>query len=256
MYFKLSLKNSIINAGMLISCLISCGILFRALFSLGYTHFTKEDVISISAVPLAMSGYIPFACVFPIFPYAFSYLEELNSGYIKSILLRTTKIRYIIHKVFLTGLSGGISMLIPFAIIFGYICLVGQPTDPASDHIVFKDTIWQTYMYIWGGKFVFLCRLLLIFLFGCIWANIALLISVICPNRYVTFLAPFILYQFAWMTFNTDLLIRLNPVYMFRSDFAIGTPLWIPFLIPMGVLIGVCILNILLMNVRIKRDTL
>lgn len=242
MFFRLNLKKSILNLGMVTACVISMIILFRSYFMYGLTKPVNVDILTLTINPLAMSGFIPFACVFPILPFAFSYLEEKNSGYIKSILTRTTQKRYIITKVFFTGFSGGISMVIPFTILFIYTYLIGKPVSSDLFPQVYLDHMWGKYIFIWGGVFVLVCRIVLVFLFGCIWAEMALLVSTICPNRYVTFLAPFIIYQLAWMTFQNDILVKLNPAVLFRSDFVAGTPLYQPFLVQCIILLVISIL--------------
>lgn len=253
---RLSLKRSLLNWGMLISCLVSCGILFRSLMGIFGRGEWEEDILSMSSAPLALSGYLHFACFFPVLAFSFSFLEELNSGYLKSILMRMSKKRYIRQKVFFTALSGGVCSVIPWVIIFGVICLIGQATDPAVEMRTFSDTAWQPYLYVWGGKFIFLCRLLIIFVFGCTWSCVGLMVSMLWPNRYVTALGPFIIYQLTWLAFDGPVLNWLNPMYLFRSERPVGTPLWLVLLVPVLVMLVMGVLDMLLMNRRLNQDRL
>jgi hypothetical protein len=60
-----------------------------------------------------------------------------------------------------------------------------------------------------------LLRILFGFLFGCVWSLIGLLTSSILTNKYVTYIAPFVLYQLLWFVLSETM---WNPVYMLRGD--------------------------------------
>jgi hypothetical protein len=48
-----------------------------------------------------------------------------------------------------------------------------------------------------------------------LWALIGLCVSILIANRYVTLIAPFVLYQALWFLLNET---AINPVYLFRGD--------------------------------------
>ena len=254
MFLKMNLKRSVINWGMAVSVIISTVILFRSYIVNGVVGNSSTDILTISIYPLAMSGYVPFAALFPVLPYGFSYLEEKNSGFQKYIFMRTTYQRYMAHKIFFTGFAGGLSMVIPFIFVFWYAVIVGQPVSPELYPQVYTEHIWGNYMFIWGGMLVLLFRLILFFLFGFLWAEVALLISVLCSNRYVTFVVPFIIYQALWMLLKESFLVYLNPAVLWRSDFGADTPLAAPFIIQTVNIFIVIVFIIVFMRFKLKKQ--
>ena len=118
-FFRYDIRCSIFNGGMLLSIILSLLILLQSLSSAHiFSTDSNMDYLSITLIPLATSGYVPFACFFAVFPYAFSFLEEYNSGYIKYILLRMDRKRYLRQKIIAVSISGGVAMVIPFFFIF------------------------------------------------------------------------------------------------------------------------------------------
>ena len=66
MFLKMNLKRSVINWGMAVSVIISTVILFRSYIVNGVVGNSSTDILTISIYPLAMSGYVPFAALFPV----------------------------------------------------------------------------------------------------------------------------------------------------------------------------------------------
>ncbi len=216
MIYAKNFKRAILNVGMFFAIIMVFIILFRTFITYDLFNIGKEmDVISLLTYPFAMSTFVPFACIFPVLPYAFTYLEEKNSGYYKYILMRCGVKKYIFNKIFFTGLSGGISLLIPFTFIFIIAGVCSQQVSTEFFPYMYIGKIWEPYLYIFGGKLVLFLRLILIFLFGVLWAEIALLISTIISNRYIVFVVPFVIYQISWMILPGI----INPVILFRADF-------------------------------------
>lgn len=88
----------------------------------------KEDAAYLFP-PSAFNHYVgidyaalPTTILFAIFPllstlpYATTYLEDRNSGYIKNIVIRTSKKKYYLAKFFVTMLSG---LVVPISIFLG-----------------------------------------------------------------------------------------------------------------------------------------
>lgn len=227
---KNNFKKSIFNWGMAVAVVCVSMIIFRPLFVYNILEARNEtDIMSATMPSLGMSSFVPFAGIFPVLPYALSYVEEKNSGYYKSILLRCNKKTYVVNKVFFTGLSGGIAVALPFVLLFTVLGIFMADTTPANHPQIFDDRIWAPYMYIWGGRLVLILRCIQTFLFGVLWAELALFISLFVTNRYVAFILPFVIYQLAWYT----LPFYINPVYLLRADWRrteyVG--LYTPFLI-------------------------
>lgn len=233
------------------SCLLVLIILFRPLISDGLLIVNKDqDMLTWLATPMAASGITPFICIFPTLPYAYSYLEEINCQYYKYVVSRCNHKKYKLNKIIFTALSGGASLLIPCMILFLIISLFGADTFEHFPYI-YENMQWSPYLLIWGGRFVLLLKLINIFLFGCVWALIALLVSVIIPNRYIAFIVPFALYQAIWIiTSNSKGLGILNPGALFRGDTFLGMPLLLPHLIHLTAIIIIFITTYHLMQWR------
>lgn len=224
---KLLLKKSILNLRMLIVVVTSFLILLTSLFINGYIDFSNGiygggDLLNVYTVPFAMSSFVIFAGLFPGIPYAFSYLEERNSGYLRFIQLRMPRKKYARQKIFFTGLSGGISMLLPAIFIFIVIDLLSVDETPDNKTAIFETLVWGPWMYVAGGRLVLFFKAILMFLFGVMWSELALLISHIFRNKYVAFVMPFLIFELTWILFPIP---ELNPVLLIRGDFELGTPL-------------------------------
>ena len=164
---KIMLKRSILNIRMLFVIVVNFAILFVSLFEYGIitadgkTPGSTYDILTMYTIPFAISSFIIFAGIFPGLPYAFSYLEERNSGYLKYIRTRINIGKYAKYKVLFSGLSGGLSVMIPGVMIFAVICLIGRKVIPGDNVHIFKQLMWAPYMYIWGGRFVLLLKAIL-----------------------------------------------------------------------------------------------
>ena len=251
-YWK-NAKQSLINVRMAVSIILVFIILIRTFFVHDLFVLGKEmDVLTILTYPFAMSTFVPFACIFPILPYALSYLEEKNSGYYSHIVLRCGIGKYVGNKILFTGLSGGVSLAVPFAVLFIIADIIGQPTSEEYLPYMYMEKIWAPYIFIWGGKLVLIMRLVLIFLFGVLWSEIALCLSLIVCNRYVAFIVPFVIYQILWMLVPGV----MNPVGLFRADMdKVGSVTMLtPYLIQVIVITVMIAVNIILMRKRVSDE--
>lgn len=93
-----------------------------------------------------------------------------------------------------------------------------------------EGTVFSSIQFICGGALVVLLFLVLAFLFGALWSNIGLCISVFVPNRYVTLITPFAIY-FALhiLLYRTGVLLLFSPVNMLMPTAAFIPDLLFPF---------------------------
>lgn len=179
-----------------------------------WTHYSPMMLLSF---PLATSDFTPFAALFCVLPFADSFCEDYNSNYVNSIVLRTGTRKYARQRCFSTAISGGIIMsAIMFITILFCILAAGQPDTPESVSFL-GNSIWMKMgiVLLWNGALLYICRVLFAFLFGALWALTGLAISTAITNRYVTLIAPFVLYQVLWFFLNEK---AINPVYLLRCD--------------------------------------
>lgn len=229
-------KHAIFNKGMLLAAGIPIFMFYYELFAgQGFLYTIQSSGMYDNGVVLmlnvfALSVYIIFAGMFPGIPYGFSLLEERNSGYIRFILQRISAKRYIVSKILTVGLSGAASTLIPYLVLVVPIRILTANSTIGYDSGGFADlTIWEKVSTSCGDDMVFLLRGILLVLFGILWAEVTLLLSLFVRNKYIAFVMPFVLFQLLWIFFKIR---TLNPVYLIRSDFTVyEMSLFWPFMV-------------------------
>lgn len=228
-------KAAVFSPAMLVS--VTVGILFltwnRVANLISYNMkyhaaLTFRDMGSIFLDDISMShslsGYDLFAPIFAALPAATLFCEDYTSGYIKSILSRVEKKRYIRETLCCSSLAGGLAVFLP-CLLSGLFYLVNGKWNLPENRsrwgysTVFDETVYSGTQYVWGGILLFLMLLALAFLFGAVWSNVGLLVSVLAPNRYLALAAPFALYFsihliFYWLGF----LLVFSPVNMLMPN--------------------------------------
>lgn len=162
------------------------------------------------------SGFAPFAAVFPVLAYAAVYCEEHNSGYLQMILHRTGYAGFMKVRAAAVACSGGLLIALPIAAV----CLIvyaggapGLPTGTDSEILAGSKIIEAIAEY--GDWYVIGGKIVLGFLFGALWALVGFAFAVWIPNRYVSLLAPFILYDTLWLFIGFK---SYNPVELLSGD--------------------------------------
>lgn len=67
---------------------------------------------------MALSGFGPFAAVFPSLGYSSRFCEEYGSGYLRMITSRTSWKSYARTRMITVGFSGGVTVGFPFLFVF------------------------------------------------------------------------------------------------------------------------------------------
>lgn len=172
---------------------------------------------------LAASGFVVFLPVFPVLGYASRFCGEYESGYYRLILSRMKPQKYAQARIISVALSGGVIVAVPFLLI----CLVAVylATPVHLDTGVLKEAgvnalrvdehiemvkIGLTY----GVGAMVAVKVLLGFLFGAAWALIGLAFAVWMPNKYVSLIAPFVLYQSLHILVGKS----IDPAFLVRGD--------------------------------------
>jgi hypothetical protein len=213
-------RRALLSYRFFIACALALFLLIRAMVYYGaFDPANKLDRLLILTFPMSLSGFTPFAVLFPLIPYATSFCDEYNSGYAKFIITRIGVKQYAKKKIVAVGLSGALAIGIPFLIVFVLIAIIGVPTTAANMSDFYYGKIWAPYAAVWGGNLVLAAKLVLGLFFGCMWALVGLAISTVATNRYVVIVGPFILYQALWRLLAN---LPINPLYMLRGDF--GSP--------------------------------
>lgn len=171
------------------------------------------------SLPFGSSDFSPFAAIFCVLPFADSFCEDFSSSFANHITLRVGAREYARQRCISVALSGSIVMgLMVFVSILLCALAAGVP-ETAETADFMRNTNWARLNLIipYHGVLFFAGRLLCAVLFGAVWASVGLAISTLLPNRYVTLVAPFILYQALWYILSGT---SFNPVYMLRGDYS------------------------------------
>lgn len=218
---KYMTRRAILNKGMILAAGIPIFMFYYELFvGQNLLYIIEQSGIYWNGLTLvsevfALSVYIIFAGMFPGIPYGFSLLEERNSGYLRFILQRMSAKRYIQSKIFWVGISGAVSTFIPYLALAVpvWMLTVDSGVEPYQNLAFVLQ--WQQIALTYGEGMVYLLKGLLMVLFGILWAEVTLLLSLFVKNKYIAFVLPFVLFQLIWILIpNHD----LNPVFLIRSD--------------------------------------
>lgn len=197
-------------------------------------HFKDIGTVFLDdiAVSHSLSGYDLFAAILAVLPAAAAFCDDYNSGYIKSILSRASKRQYIRETFFCSSIAGGLAVFLP-CFLSGVFFLMNGKLDTLENRnswgysTAFDETVYAGIQYVWGGLLLALMLLALAFLFGAIWSDVGLLVSVLLPNKYLALAAPFALYFSIHLIFyRTGFLLMLSPVNMLMPD-----TVFIPFVL-------------------------
>lgn len=226
---QIRLKAAVLSPAMLISVCIG-------VFMLTWQHIFNLIIYNLSIGPVtlkemgsiylddiygshALSGFDLFAPILAVLPAATLFCEDYNSGYIKSILNRVEKKRYIQEIAICSSVSGGFAVFLPSLITSIFYIVNGKPNTPENAGInyftVFDETVYSQLQFVWDGLLMVILLLVLAFLFGAVWSNIGLCVSAFIPNRYIALAAPFALYFITHLIFyRIGFLLVLSPVNM------------------------------------------
>ena len=191
------------------------------------------------------SGYDMFAPIFAVLPATILFCDDYNSGYLKNILSRVKKKKYIKESVICSSISGGLAIFIPTCINIIIHLFIEDKNILELKHFsnILDDTIFANIQYIWEGLLVAILILILSFLFGAIWSNIGLIISAINPNRYVALATPFAIYFAVHIILDRiGNLIFLSPMNMILPFEKFIPNIYYPFLYEIILLIATYII--------------
>jgi len=223
-FFKYDLKRMFHGAGFYLAFMVSILILLKPLQG-AFVEKMYGTFFQFLSAPLASSGFTPFAALFCVIPYAWSFCEDYNTGYIKDIISRIGIKRYSLQRCFVVMLSGGMLMAAVFLTVILVCVGLAKLPETYESAAFLSGTIWaeMNLLFVGNGTVVAGLRVLLAFLFGSVWALFGLMISVFVVNRYITLIAPFVVYQILWFFLEGN---AFNPVYQMRGDSNYLPSLW------------------------------
>lgn len=195
------LKRALFSVGMLLSVIIGLILLFEPVlhdFLASLKYGVSGDYINFFFSSLALGGYLIFTPLMTVLPATITFCDELNTGYVKYILVRKKQNRYILSRMTANALAGGIATALPLLLLAVLMLPVTGPYTierlESGSFSPLHQTIFADIELVWGGYLCVLVIVLLGFVFGVVWSTLGLGISALIPNRYVALCAPFILF--------------------------------------------------------------
>lgn len=214
-FFLQDLKRSIINPGFWAGMVFALATLLPAAVLDTPLNGSRSYLFGFGNIFHA-SGFSPFAAIFPVLAYAAVYCEEYNSGYLRMILHRTGYAGFMKVRAVTVACSGGMMIMLPITAVCLMVYIGGAPGIPAdSDEGLLAGTKIMEALIKYGDWYVVAGKVVLGFLFGALWALVGFAFAVWIPNRYVSLLAPFILYDTLWLFIGNR---PFNPVYLLSGD--------------------------------------
>ena len=173
----------------------------------------------------ARSGFDLFAPILAVLPASTVYCDDYSSGYIRNILIRQRRNIYARETFICSTVAGGLSIFLPCLISSLFYILVGEPNLKqnliVNSASLLSETIFSELQFVWGGLLVVFFLLFLAFLFGAVWSNFGLCISIYAPNRYIALASPFAIYfALHLLLYRTHTFLLFSPVNMLMADAA------------------------------------
>lgn len=192
-----------------IGVLCTVGILY---LNISWDNLANPNVIYIVAgIPWGSQVQTIFIC--GAIPYATAYLSDYNSGYIRPLVIRSNLQNYLRSKVFATSLSG-LSAIFLGKLLFA---LTLWTTYPLVTEYTSMDPIGIDILYSISPWAYLLADALLYALAGAGFAAMALLVSSLTHNAFVTIMSPLVLFfmiSSLEQIFNVPQGIELNGLLM------------------------------------------
>lgn len=164
---------------------------------------------------LAASGFVVFLPVFPVLGYASRFCGEYESGYYRLILSRMKPGEFAQVRIISVALSGGVIIAVPLLLICLAAVYLEVPVPPDVNALrVETDLEMVAIGLTYGVGAMVAVKILLGFLSGATWALTGLAFAVWMPNKYVSLIAPFVLYQ----SMHILAAKSINPALLIRGD--------------------------------------
>lgn len=150
-----------------------------------------------------------------------SYLEDLNSGFLKNVLSRCSKRNYLHSKFFANFIVSGITIALPLLIQLIFLLA----TRPNIMPYKLSGTIsmgWLNLDLFFNNPLAYtLIWIFISFMFAGVISSIALGISIVLRNKFVAVIAPFIVVMGIHILFDLLGLYRYSVIDFLRGGFSI-----------------------------------
>ena len=134
--------------------------------------------------------------VLVVLPYLGTVSEDMNTGYVKNILLFATRREYYRVKWVMTFLTAGTVAVVPLLLNFFFAAMflpLVMPQPGTGLYPLMADSLWAELFYTHPAIYL-VCYLVLNFIFFGLLATVGLSCSLITQKGYICMLFPLFLY--------------------------------------------------------------
>lgn len=251
------LKRSFLNKGMLVTLMIGGSISIsqiiqyqipgylknQAGFYNQYPILTPNTVSSvwIGGTSISVETFLYFF-VLPILammPFGLSFFNDKESGYLKGIYMRTSRRKYLVAKYVSTFIAGGTAIVIPLLMNLSCaLILCPNLTISAVFPQIGVDAGCVGYKLCYSKPITYIMLILAVdFIFGGIWACVALAGSFLSDYKIVVAVFPFFIQLILHVICTIFGKIDYSTVYLLQAGWGVKN-IW--------VLIGYVVLGIII----------
>ena len=189
---KVDLHRAVFSRAFLLTVLLLMGWLFFNLLFYTENVWTRVDIVTqLNSATSGAFGLAELLLAIATVPYAWSYVQDRNSGFEAQALQRVGFRAYGFSKILSVGLSAFLAAITSIALFLGILYARGLnvlPSHPLSES-----------GYIWiipnGGVFLYyLVHAVVTGLGAAMAAVVALAVSTMVPNVYVALMSPLLWY--------------------------------------------------------------
>lgn len=123
----------------------------------------------------------PFIPILSVLPFAASYIDDIKSRFARFFLFRTDYTTYLVSRILVCFLSGGLVIVAGTLLTWGISSLLFLPMEKVA------ETPSES-----AALLMKMCMLL--FMDGGLWAVVGMTMSTIMESKYIAYASPFILY--------------------------------------------------------------
>lgn len=150
--------------------------------------------LGIDVISPWLNIYMTIFPILAVLPYGASWFED-KRGYVRSIVIRTDRTKFLLAKYFAVFVSGGIVVILPMLLNLMLTASVLPSLLPSLNGLfpvsgggMFAG-IFYTRPYLYIGIY-----LIMYFVYGGVFASLALAAAIFINNRYFVLLVPFMCY--------------------------------------------------------------
>ncbi len=180
----------------------------------GLYPFTITEVwVGMNQAGMCNYLYMLLFPMFAVLPYALASFDDKKSGYINQILIRVSRKTFYLARYLVTFLLGGIGVIVPSVVnvMLGALYAPIMPQSLSNAQCGITDDMFASEILFEHPVIYVLIFTMLHFVWGGLFATMAISIVDIVNNKYVLLAAPFLLHVITYcMTYYSATFVSLG----------------------------------------------